>query len=82
MRSAKMLARALGVEGVVVEDVLFEGEEAFVPECAHGPDRAEGAPVHGAVPRYDAGVRTRRWRARDLGLMRAYVEAEARESSV
>lgn len=78
MRSAKMLARALGVEGVVVEDVLFEGEEAFVlrvrprarssRRCSQCMERCPG---------YDAGGGTRRWRARDLGLMRAYVEAEA-----
>lgn len=78
MRSAKMLARALGVEGVVVEDVRFEGDEEFVlrvrprasssRRCSQCMERCPG---------YDAGHGTRRWRTRDLGLMRAYVEAEA-----
>lgn len=78
MRSAKMLARALGVEGVVVEDVRFEGDGALVlrvrPRREH---RRRCARCLARCPGYDAGDGLRRWRAQDLGLMRAYVEAKA-----
>lgn len=78
MRSAKMLARALGVEGVVVEDVRFESEDVFVlrvrPRREH---RRRCSQCMERCPGYDAGDGRRRWRARDLGLVRAYVEAEA-----
>jgi len=78
VRSAKMLARALGVEGALVEDVRFDGDDACVlrvrPRREH---RARCPRCLARCPGYDAGDGVRRWRARDLGLMRAYVEAEA-----
>lgn len=78
MRSAKMLARALGVEGAVVEDVRFEGDEEFVLRVRpRASSSRRCSQCMGRCPGYDEGHGTRRWRARDLGLMRAYVEAEA-----
>jgi len=78
VRSAKMLVRALGVEGAVVEDVRFEGDDAFVLRVRPRREHRRRCPrCLARCPGYDAGDGVRRWRARDLGLMRAYVEAEA-----
>jgi transposase len=73
-----MLARALGVEGAVVEDVRFEGDDAFVLRVRARREHRRRCPrCLARCPGYDAGDGVRRWRARDLGLMRAYVEASA-----
>lgn len=81
MRNARMLVRALGVEGAVVEDVIWEDELGLQSllvrvrllkkeqrRCPHCDRRC---------PRYDAGAGLRRWRAPDVGLCPAYVVAEA-----
>jgi transposase len=78
MRSAMIWAGLVGVEQAVVEDVEFDADEALVvvrvrvrkgarQRCPHCDQRC---------PRYDAGTR-RRWRALDLGVLRAEVEAQA-----
>lgn len=73
-----MLVRALGVEGAVLEHVDFEGEDAFVLRVRPRHEHRGRCPLCLVrCPGYDAGDGVRRWRARDLGLMRAYVEAEA-----
>lgn len=79
MRAMKVWRRLLGVEGAVVEDVDFDEEQQAVVAtvrvkyryrnlCPHCRRRCAG---------YDAGEGPRRWRALDLGVTRAYLEAEA-----
>jgi transposase len=73
-----MLARALGVESAVVEDVREEAGVGFVvrvrPRRRH---RRRCGVCLGRCPGYDAGAGLRRWRTHDLGLEEAFVEAEA-----
>ena len=79
MRSARLWARLLGLVKVVVEDVEFdEAEQAVVVSvrprkatkrrCGRCGKRCSG---------YDQGAGRRRWRTLDLGLIRAFLEADA-----
>jgi transposase len=79
VRSARLWARLLGVEQAVVERVEFdEAAEAVVVavrprkgvkrRCGLCGRRCSG---------FDQGEGRRRWRALDLGVVRAYLEAEA-----
>ncbi|RKN37032.1 ISL3 family transposase [Micromonospora endolithica] len=78
MRSARVWAGLLGVEQAVVEDVGFDPVESVVVARV----RVRRGARHRCpycrrrCARYDAGVR-RRWRALDLGMVRAVVEADA-----
>lgn len=69
----------LGVEKVVVERVDFD-EDAGVVVASVRPTRRQ-RPRCGICrrrsPGYDQGEGRRRWRALDLGMMRAFVEADA-----
>ncbi|QLQ40157.1 ISL3 family transposase [Micromonospora robiginosa] len=78
MRSVRVWARLFGVEQAVLEGVEFDAVESVVVarvrvrrgarhRCPHCRRRCAG---------YDAGVR-RRWRALDLGTVRAVIEADA-----
>jgi transposase len=79
VRSARLWARLLGVEQAVVERVEFDDDaEAIVVavrprkgvkrRCGKCGRRCSG---------FDQGEGRRRWRALDLGVIRAYLEAEA-----
>jgi transposase len=79
VRSITLWARLLGLVKVVVEDVEFdEAEEAIVVSvrprkatkrrCGRCSKRCAG---------YDQGEGRRRWRALDLGTIRAFVEADS-----
>ncbi|WP_112681249.1 ISL3 family transposase [Micromonospora saelicesensis] len=78
MRSARVWAGLLGVEQAVVEGVEFDPVESVVVarvRVRKGVSRR--CPYcRRRCPRYDVGVR-RRWRALDLGAVRAVVEADA-----
>lgn len=77
MRAKKMLARALGVEGAVVESVDFEGDALVLRVRPRREERKRCSRCRRRCPGYDDGDGVRRWRAHDVGLMTAYVEADA-----
>ena len=79
MRSARVWARLLGLGKVVVEDVEFDEDEAAIVvsvrprkatkrRCGRCGSRCAG---------YDQGEGRRRWRTLDLGLVRAFLEADS-----
>ena len=73
-----MLARALGVESAVVEDVRQEvGVGLVVRVRPRREHRRRCGLCRERCPGYDAGAGLRRWRTHDLGLEEAFVEAEA-----
>ncbi|MFE7395070.1 ISL3 family transposase [Streptomyces sp. NPDC057582] len=87
MRSTRIWARLLGVEKTVIEQVEAEetgtggegGEEILIVVCARP---ARGRRLRCGVcgrrcARYDKGEGRRRWRALDLGTLRAVIEADA-----
>jgi transposase len=82
VRGARIWAGLLGVEQTVVERVEFdqgaEGEAVIVASVrpARGQQRRCGV-CRQRSPRYDRGEGRRRWRALDLGTVRAFVEADA-----
>ncbi|MFC4017497.1 ISL3 family transposase [Micromonospora sp. GCM10011542] len=78
MRSARVWAGLLGVEQAVVEGVEFDPDESVVVARVRvGKGASRRCPhCRQRCPRYDGGVR-RRWRALDLGVVRAVIEADA-----
>ena len=79
MRGSRVWARLVGVEQVVVESVRFdEAADAVVVSVRL---RRRAARRCGVCRRkcagYDQGRGRRWWRAADLGVIRAYVEAAA-----
>ena len=79
MRSTRLWARLLGLVRVVVEGVEFDEDEQAVVvsvrprkatkrRCGRCGRRCSG---------YDQGAGRRRWRTLDLGLIRAFLEADA-----
>jgi transposase len=83
MRGATMWARLFGVERAVVEAVDFEDgleDEDPVLVCHVRPwkrERRRCGECGRRCPGYDGGEGRRRWRALDLGTVRAFVEADA-----
>lgn len=78
MRSARLWARLLGVEGTVVEGVDFDEQGAVVAGVRPGfRERGRCGVCRRRCPGYDEGEGRRRWRALDLGTTRCYLEAEA-----
>ena len=79
MRSASVWARLLGVEKTIVDEVEFDADEeilvASVRPKARERDRC--GICRRRCGRYDNGDGLRRWRALDLGVIRAYLEADA-----
>ncbi len=79
MRKASVWARLLGVERTVIEQVEFDGEEELLI-CHVRPVKSERRRCGICRRRcggYDAGAGRRRWRALDLGTVRAVLEADA-----
>lgn len=79
MRSTTLWAQLLGVVKAVVEDVAFDEDDecivvsvrprkAATRRCGRCGERCAG---------YDQGEGRRRWRALDLGTIRAYLEADS-----
>lgn len=78
MRPMRVFARLCGLVGAVVEDIDVAGDGVVV---VHARPRARERDRCGVCgrrsPGYDRGEGRRRWRALDLGTIRAYVEADA-----
>ena len=82
MRGSRVWARMLGCERAVIEDAVWEeGDDGQVSVVVHLRPRARDAGRCGICgrrcPRYDGGSGRRRWRALDLGTVRAVLEAGA-----
>ncbi len=79
MRSARVWKRLLGVEHTVVEQVVHEEDaDAVVVMVRPTRSRRRRCPVcQRRCPGYDQGEGRRRWRALDLGVTRAFLEADA-----
>lgn len=79
MREARVWQRLLGLERAVVEGVEFDeaGEVVVVRARPVARERHRCGRCGRRSPGYDRGEGRRRWRALDLGSVRAYVEAEA-----
>ncbi len=79
MRSKRVWARLLGVEHTVIEDILFDEEADAIVACvrpARGHRRRCGR-CGRRCSGYDQGEGRQRWRSLDLGVVRAYLEADA-----
>ena len=79
MRSARVWARLLGLGKVVVEDVEFDEDEAAIVVSVRPRKAARRRCGRCGVrcPGYDQGEGRRRWRTLDLGLVRAFLEADS-----
>jgi len=79
VQTKRVWARLLGVEDAVVEQVLFdEDAEAIVAVVRPARSRRSRCGVCGRrCPGYDQGEGRRRWRALDLGVVQAFLEADA-----
>ncbi len=79
MRFKKVLARLLGVERTVVEEVEYDDQEdAVILSVRPRWRQRDRCGICGLrSPQYDRGEGRRRWRALDLGTGKAFVEAEA-----
>ena len=79
MQNATLWSALLGLEKTVVEDIEFVEDEQLL--VAHVRPRKRARSRCGRcgrhAPGYDAGEGRRRWRALDLGTIRAVLEAEA-----
>ena len=78
MRPIRVWAMLLGIANAVVEAVEVDGRGAVIVSAR--PRRSERnrcGRCRRRAPRYDAGEGRRRWRALDVGLSCAYIEAEA-----
>ena len=79
MRDGSLWRGLLGVEKTVIERVGFEEDAELLVAHVRSTSRARGrCGICGRpCPGYDAGGGRRRWRALDLGTMRAVLEADA-----
>jgi transposase len=77
VREDRVLARLLGVERAVVVGVLVEDDAVVVRVRPRRRDASRCGVCERRSRGYDRGEGARRWRALDLGAMKAYVEAEA-----
>lgn len=82
MRQNRIWGQLLGVENMaVVESVELEDDDDGLCLVArvrkHHEDRGRCSRCMRRCPRYDTGSERLRWRALDLGPVRAFVEAEA-----
>jgi transposase len=77
--SVRVWGRLLGVPTAVVETVVFDEHEQVVIASVRTRKRDRGrcGICRRRCPGYDAGQGRRRWRALDLGTVRAVVEADA-----
>jgi transposase len=79
VRSARLWARLLGVEDAVIQRVWFDEQAEAVVVAARPRKQLQGR--CGRCGRrcrgFDRGEGRRRWRALDVGLLKAFVEADA-----
>ena len=79
MRSARLWKRLLGVEHTVIEQVMYD-EDAQAVVALVRPTRSRRRRCSICArrcPGYDQGEGRRRWRALDLGVIQAFLEADA-----
>ena len=79
MRNATLWRALLGIEKAVIEEVEFVEDEQLLVAHVRPRKRARGrcGRCGRSSPGYDRGEGRRRWRALDLGPVRAVLEAEA-----
>ena len=79
MRLASVWVRVFGLGLSVVESVEFDEDLGALVVCARPrkSERNRCGRCRRRCPRYDGGAGRRRWRALDVGTMRAFVEADA-----
>lgn len=77
MREHRIWARLLGVECAVVVDVRCKEAEVVLHVRNYTEDAGRCSRCRARCPSYDAGSGRRRWRALNLGLVKAFVEADA-----
>ena len=79
MRDASLWRDLLGVEKAVVEDLEYDDDAGLLIAHVRPTSRARGrcGVCRRRCPGYDAGQGRRRWRALDLGTVRAVLEADA-----
>src|SRR5665811_109384 len=79
VRDVSLWRALLGVEKTVIERVEFDEEAELLVAHVRPTSRARGrCGICGRrSPGYDAGAGRRRWRALDLGTIRAVLEADA-----
>jgi transposase len=77
VRGIRVWARLLGLARAVVEDVFIEDGDVVVCVRPRARERGRCGVCRRRCPGYDWGEGRRRWRALDLGTIKAYVEAEA-----
>ena len=78
MRGTRVWARLLGLQQAVIEDVQIGGEGEVVVAARPGWRlRGRCGICQRRSPGFDAGGGRRRWRALDLGVSLAFVEAQA-----
>jgi transposase len=78
VRSGRLWARLVGVEGAVIGRVLYDEQAGVVVVTARPRKHLQGrCGVCGRrCPGFDQGEGRRRWRALDLGTLKAFVEAD------
>jgi transposase len=79
VRSKRVWARLLGVEHTVVEQVQFDEDAAAIVALVRPTRSRRGrcGVCQRRCPGYDHGEGRRRWRTLDLGVVQAFLEAEA-----
>jgi len=78
VRTSSVFARLCGLSGAVVEAVDLAEEGALIVHARPAATQRGRCGVCGRrAAGYDRGEGRRRWRALDLGTLRAYIEAEA-----
>src|SRR3954470_10289334 len=75
VRGIRVWARLLGLARAVVEDVWLEGDAVVVAVRPRARERDRCPHCRRRCPGYDQGDGRRRWRALDLGTIKAFVEA-------
>jgi len=77
VRGIRVWARLLGLARAVVEDVFCDGDDVVVAVRPWARERGRCGVCRRRCAGYDDGDGRRRWRALDLGTVKAFVEADA-----
>jgi transposase len=78
VRTISVFGRLCGLAGAVVERIDMSADDVLVVHARPAaPQRSRCGVCGRRAPGYDRGEGRRRWRALDLGSVRAFVEAEA-----
>jgi transposase len=77
VREHRLLARLVGAERAVVEEVVVEDDAVVVRVRSRRRDASRCGVCGRRARGYDRGEGARRWRALDLGTTKAFIEGEA-----